>query len=178
MLVGAAVALAWVLSPAVDWLQARRVPRPIAIVLVLLLVGVITTGLLWVAVPDIVEHLTELVGVIPQRMQQDWLPRITNGLLWLRRRSHLRIPVTTDAWISQLASRASSVAQGSLAVVASAAGLSYVIVEKAIEALVTKRVDVRPLVSEVFSLDEAEAAFACAGRKGVAKVVIDVSRGG
>lgn len=136
MLVGAAVALAWVLSPAVDWLQARRVPRPIAIVLVLLLVGVIATGLLWVAVPDIVEHLTELVGVIPQRMQQDWLPRITNGLLWLRRRSHLRIPVTTDAWLAQLASRASSVAQGSLAVVASAAGLSYVIVEKAIESLI------------------------------------------
>jgi predicted PurR-regulated permease PerM len=136
MLVGAAVALAWVLSPAVDWLQARRVPRPFAILLVLLLVGVVTTGLLWVAVPDIVEHLTNLVGVIPQRMQQDWLPRITNGLLWLRRRSHLRIPVTTDAWVGQLASRASSVAQGSLAVVASAAGLSFVIVEKAIELLI------------------------------------------
>lgn len=136
MLVGAAVALAWVLSPAVDWLQARRVPRPFAIMIVLLLVGVVTTGLLWVAVPDIVEHLSNLVAVIPQRMQNDWLPRITNALLWVRRRSHLRIPVTTDAWISQLASRASSVAQGSLAVVASAAGVSYVIVEKAIELLI------------------------------------------
>lgn len=50
--------------------------------------------------------------------------------------------------------------------------------DKAIEALAARTVDVRPLVSEVFSLDEAEAAFACAGRKGVAKVVIDVAREG
>ncbi len=49
---------------------------------------------------------------------------------------------------------------------------------RAIEALAARAVDVRPLVSEVFSLDDAEAAFACAGRKGVAKVVIDVAAGG
>lgn len=49
---------------------------------------------------------------------------------------------------------------------------------KAIAALASGAVDVRPLVSEVFSLDDAEAAFACAARKGVAKVVIDVARGG
>ncbi len=136
MLVGAAVALAWVLSPAVDWLQSRRVPRPIAIMLVLLLVGVITTGLLWVAVPDIVEHLSNLIGVIPQRMQRDWIPKLTSALLWIRRRSHVRIPVTTDAWVAQLAERASSLAQGSLSVVLSAAGVSVTIVEKAIEMLI------------------------------------------
>lgn len=136
MLVGAAVALAWVLSPAVDWLQARRIPRPLAIFVVLVLVGIVATGLLWVAVPDIVEHLTALVGVVPERLQHDWLPRIGRTLLWARRRFHLRIPVTTDAWISQLAERASSVAQGSLSVVASAANASIVIVETAIELLI------------------------------------------
>ncbi len=48
---------------------------------------------------------------------------------------------------------------------------------RAIEALATRAVDVRPLVSEVFSLDDAEAAFACAAKKGVAKVVLDVAGG-
>ena len=48
---------------------------------------------------------------------------------------------------------------------------------RAIEALATRAVDVRPLVSEVFSLDDAEAAFECAARKGVAKVVLDVASG-
>jgi threonine dehydrogenase-like Zn-dependent dehydrogenase len=49
---------------------------------------------------------------------------------------------------------------------------------RALEALATRSVDVRALVSEVFSLDDAEAAFACASRKGVAKVVLDVAGGG
>ncbi len=136
MLMGAAVALAWVLAPAVDWLHARKVPRPLAILAVLLLVGVVATALLWIAVPDIVEHLTQLLATVPTRIQQDWLPRANNALVWLRRRTHLRIPTTTDAWIGQLASRASSVAQGSLSVVASAASLSIVIVEKAVELLI------------------------------------------
>ncbi len=46
---------------------------------------------------------------------------------------------------------------------------------RAIRALAEGEVDVGPLVSEVFALDEAEAAFACAARKGVAKVLIEVA---
>ncbi len=136
MLLGAASALAWVLSPAVDALQARRVPRPVAIAVVLALVGVTATGLLWVAVPDVVASLTQLLATVPQRIQQDWLPRVTTGLLWVRQRFHIRVPVTTNAWVTQLATRASSLAEGSLAVVAGAAGAGYVVVEKVIELLI------------------------------------------
>ena len=46
---------------------------------------------------------------------------------------------------------------------------------RAIDALARDLVDVRSLVSEVFPLDRAEEAFACASTRGVAKVVIDVA---
>jgi len=136
LLLGAAFGLAWALAPAVDWLAARRVPRVLAITAVLLGVGLAGTVLLWIAIPDIVENVTQLASTVPERVQHDWLPRITRGLLWLRRRSHLRIPLTADAWLSSLASRASSVAQGSLSVVSSAAGVSLSIVEFAVEVLI------------------------------------------
>ncbi len=136
MLLGAAFGLAWALAPAVDWLADRRIPRIVAIATVLLGVGVCATILLWIAIPDIVENVTHLAGTVPQRVQNDWMPRITRGLLWLRRRSHLRIPLTADAWVTSLASRASSVAQGSLSVVTSAAGVSLSIVEFAVEVLI------------------------------------------
>ena len=136
MLLGAAFGLAWALSPAVDWLADRRVPRLLAIAAVLLGVGVCATVLLWIAVPDIVENFTHLAGTVPQRVQTDWMPRINRALLWLRRRSHLRIPLTADAWITSLASRLGSVAQGSLSVVTSAAGVSLSIVEFAVEVLI------------------------------------------
>ena len=136
MLLGAAFGLAWALSPAVDWLADRRVPRLLAIAAVLLGVGVCATVLLWIAVPDIVENFTHLAGTVPQRVQTDWMPRINRALLWLRRRSHVRIPLTADAWITSLASRLGSVAQGSLSVVTSAAGVSLSIVEFAVEVLI------------------------------------------
>lgn len=45
---------------------------------------------------------------------------------------------------------------------------------RAVEALARREVDVRPLVARVFALDDAEAAFAYASQRGVAKVVIEV----
>lgn len=46
---------------------------------------------------------------------------------------------------------------------------------KAIDALARKVIDVRPLLAARYPLDEAEAAFAYASRKGVAKVILDVA---
>jgi len=45
---------------------------------------------------------------------------------------------------------------------------------RAIDALARKAIDVRPLLAARYPLAEAEAAFAYASRKGVAKVVLDV----
>jgi threonine dehydrogenase-like Zn-dependent dehydrogenase len=46
---------------------------------------------------------------------------------------------------------------------------------KAIDALARKVIDVRPLLAARYPLDDAEAAFAYASRKGVAKVILDVA---
>jgi len=46
---------------------------------------------------------------------------------------------------------------------------------KAIDALARKVIDVRPLLAARYPLDEAEAAFAYASQKGVAKVILDVA---
>lgn len=44
----------------------------------------------------------------------------------------------------------------------------------AIEALATRRVDVRPLIGGVYPLDEAEGAFRAAGERGARKIVLRV----
>jgi threonine dehydrogenase-like Zn-dependent dehydrogenase len=46
---------------------------------------------------------------------------------------------------------------------------------RALEALARKEIDVRRLLTARFSLDDAEAAFAYAAQRGVAKVLLDVS---
>jgi threonine dehydrogenase-like Zn-dependent dehydrogenase len=46
---------------------------------------------------------------------------------------------------------------------------------RAIDALARKAIDVRPLLAARYPLADAEAAFAYASRKGVAKVVLDVA---
>ena len=47
--------------------------------------------------------------------------------------------------------------------------------EKAIKALSARMIDVRPLIGAVYSLDEAETAFAAASAKGARKVLMEVS---
>jgi threonine dehydrogenase-like Zn-dependent dehydrogenase len=46
---------------------------------------------------------------------------------------------------------------------------------KAIEALAAGRIDVRPLIDSVYSLDQAEKAFETAGGKGAKKILIEVA---
>lgn len=176
MLLGAAFGLAWALAPAVDWLVDRRVPRLVAITTVLLGVGVAATVLLWIAVPDIVENVTQLASTVPQRVQHDWMPRLNRALLWLRRHAHVRIPLTADAWISSLASRASSLAQGSLAVVTSAAGISLSIVEFAIEVLIVLALAFYALSGWRDIVDGLTALIPTRLRADVLRVVGDVDR--
>ncbi|MFO0610690.1 MAG: AI-2E family transporter [Polyangiales bacterium] len=175
-LLGAAFGLAWALAPAVDWLAERRVPRVLAIAVVLLGVGVCATILLWIAIPDIVENVTQLASTVPVRVQNDWLPRLTRGLLWLRRRSHLRIPLTADAWVSSLASRASSVAQGSLSVVTSAAGVSLSIVEFAVEVLIVLALSFYALTGWRPIVDGLKGLVPTRSRDDVLRVAASVDR--
>lgn len=176
MLLGVAFGLAWALSPAVDWLASRRVPRIVAIGVVLLGVGVVTTVLVWLAIPDIIGNVSQLATALPQRVQQDWLPRLTRALLWLRRHAHVRIPLTADAWISSLASRASSVAQGSLSVVLSAANVSLSIVEFAVEVLIVVALSFYMLAGWHRVVDTADGLVPLRVREDVRRIAGRVDR--
>lgn len=132
----AAFALAYVLHPLVDRLEGWRVPRSLAIALVLLFVGSAVTAILWFVVPDILKEITMLSSTLPRRIRDEWLPRSNQLLVHLRGRYHLRIPTTADAWMAQLGMRASEIAPRSVAALLSAANATISVLEFALEVLV------------------------------------------
>ncbi|MBI5516292.1 MAG: AI-2E family transporter [Deltaproteobacteria bacterium] len=134
LLVGA-FGLAYLLEPLVQKLEDARVPRPLAIVVVLLLVSAVLTGLLAIVVPNIVHEGGELLAKLPAKFRNDWLPALNRGLLHLRRRYHVRIPVTADAWLAQLGNRA-DLAPRSLSAVLSAANATVTVLEFALEVVI------------------------------------------
>ncbi len=131
-----AFAIAYVLEPLVSRLQRLHVPRSLAIVIVLVASGVALTALLSVVVPDIVHEVTDLSATLPGRIRDQWVPGINRSLLVLRRQYHLRIPVTTDAWLAQLGMRASEIAPRSLNAVLSAASATISVVEFVLEIVI------------------------------------------
>ena len=76
-----ALAIAYLLAPAVDALQARRVPRPLGVALVLLPFLGLLVGLALLLVPEIERQLLDLVGRLPELGQ-----RVAAWMLSLRER--------------------------------------------------------------------------------------------
>ncbi len=135
LLVGVAFGIAYVLEPLVERLQRRRVPRPLAIGLVLLGVCVAMTLTVVLVLPDIVRQLTELAVVLPNKVRTEWIPWANHGLEHLRQRYHLRIPTTADAWINQLGTR-SEIASRSMSMVQSAASASISVLGLVLEGVI------------------------------------------
>lgn len=135
-LAGAAFAVAYLLDPLVSRLERLRVPRPIAIVLVLLFIAVVMTLLVWFVVPDIVRQVTDLLNSLPRKLRDHWIPDANRLLASLRQRYRVRIPVTADAWLAQAGVRTDQIARRSLEVVQSAAGFSISVIEKVVETVI------------------------------------------
>lgn len=135
LLVGIAFGIAYVLEPLVERLQQLRVPRPLAIGLVLLGVCVAMTLTVVLVLPDIVRQLSELAVVLPNKVRNDWIPWANSGLVHLRQRYHLRIPTTADAWINQLGTR-SEIASRSMSMVQSAASASISVLGLMLEGVI------------------------------------------
>ena len=76
-----ALAIAYLLAPAVNALQARRVPRPLAVAMVLLPFLALIVGLALLLVPEIERQLFDLVGRLPELGQ-----RLAQWMLALRAR--------------------------------------------------------------------------------------------
>lgn len=135
-LAAAAFAVAYLLDPLVSRLERLRVPRSLAIVIVLLLIAVVITVLVWFVVPDIVRQVTDLLTSLPRKLRDQWIPSSNRLLASLRQRYHLRIPATADAWLTQAGMRTDEIARRSVEVVQSAAGYSISIIEKLVETVI------------------------------------------
>ena len=135
-LVGAAFAVAYLLDPLVLRLERLRVPRPLAIVLVLTVIGVVFTLVIWFVVPDIVRQLTDLLTSLPRKLRDQWIPSANNLLVSLRQRYRVRIPVTAESWLAQAGVRTDEIARRSLGMVQSAADVSLSIIEKVLESVI------------------------------------------
>lgn len=135
-LAGAAFAVAYLLDPLVSRLERLRLPRSLAIVVVLLSLSVVFTLLIWFVVPDIVRQVTDLLNSLPRKLRDQWIPGANRLLVSLRQRYHLRIPVTADAWLAQAGVRTDEIARRSLEMVQSAAGFSISVIEKVVEMVI------------------------------------------
>ncbi|MEA9986289.1 MULTISPECIES: AI-2E family transporter [Subtercola] len=82
--VGIAVFLALGLDPLVSWLERKRFPRSLAILIVIVGVAGIITGLVFAVLPIIVDQLTQLFGQIPPLLAQlqssSWASDLTTRL--------------------------------------------------------------------------------------------------
>lgn len=134
-LLGTSFALAYLLEPLVERLEKLGLPRSLAIVSVLLTATVLLSGLLAIVVPNIVHEFSELSAKLPNTMRTAVIPRLNRGLLELRHRYHVRVPITADAWLGQLGSRA-DLAPRSFAAVVSAASATISALEFGIEVLI------------------------------------------
>ncbi len=136
LLAGVAFGMAYLLEPLVEGLARWRLPRAVAIVLVLLTLAAAVTVLLWFVVPDIARDLTDLIATLPHRVRTEWVPRANRGLLYLRQHYRVRVPLTVDAWLSQAGMRASEVAPRSLQVLEGAATASISVLEFALRVVI------------------------------------------
>ncbi|MDO9021756.1 MAG: AI-2E family transporter [Deltaproteobacteria bacterium] len=135
-LAAAAFAMAYLLDPLVMRLERLRVPRPLAIVLVLTVLGVLFTLTVWFVVPDIVRQITDLLTSLPRKLRDQWIPWANHLLVSLRQRYRLHIPVTAESWLAQAGVRTDEIARRSLGMVQSAADVSISILEKVLQSVI------------------------------------------
>ena len=71
--------LSYVATPAVTWLAARRVPRAVGAVLIIVAIGATFAGLVLVVAPLVSTEISQIAAKLPElltRVQTDWLPQV------------------------------------------------------------------------------------------------------
>lgn len=110
-----AFTIAYILDPVVDRLEAWKVPRALAVAIVLFaFTGLIALFLLLV-IPEVIRDVTGMVRELPGHAKR-LMEKVTPFL----ERQGVRVPHTADEWIAQLKSKADSVSASQLAPVGTA----------------------------------------------------------
>jgi predicted PurR-regulated permease PerM len=102
----AAFAIAYVFSPLVRRVERWGVPRPLAILLVLLGGTATVATVLAMLLPQLLKQTQTLFASVPSysaAIQRQWIP-------WLRMHLHIHLPPRTEDALAQLGLRASSLA--------------------------------------------------------------------
>lgn len=85
--IGAALFLALGLDPAIVWLEARKMPRKIAITTVMVAVILVLIGIIWAVVPIIVAEVGKLIDQLPSVIErvtdQVWIDSLQEQVPWL-----------------------------------------------------------------------------------------------
>jgi predicted PurR-regulated permease PerM len=120
-----AFALAYMASPAVKQLQRLRVPKPIAIITVLLGGTLTVLGSFALLIPELIRQVQALLSSLPRYLayvQTHWIPYVRTTL-------HIRVPPRIDEALAQFGVRASSVAPQLGEVATSGLALGVLILE-------------------------------------------------
>jgi predicted PurR-regulated permease PerM len=75
--------LSYVATPVVTWLAARRVPRAVGAVLVILAIGATLAGFVLVVAPLVSAEISQIAAKLPElltRVQNEWLPQLNRTL--------------------------------------------------------------------------------------------------
>ena len=75
--------LSYVATPAVTWMAARRVPRAVGAVLIIVAIGATFTGMVLVVAPLVSTEISQIAAKLPElltRIQTEWLPQVNHVL--------------------------------------------------------------------------------------------------
>jgi predicted PurR-regulated permease PerM len=130
-----AFAIAYVLDPLIDRLEAAKIPRPLAIALVL----VTSLGALGVFVALVLPMLATEVAQVASELPKRIAGLMTSAEPWLQSRG-IRVPQTTTEWMERLGQNANALVSSVLApaggFLSSVVGSSFSLIGSVVAALV------------------------------------------
>lgn len=176
LLVAMALGVAYLLEPLVEFLERRRMPRPLAIAVVLLGLAVVVVLGFWIVVPDLIRQLTTLATSLPTKLREHWIPWANQLLLRLRQNYHVRIPVTVDQWLAQLGLRASEIAPRTASVMLSAAGAGFTVIQAIFEGLIVMAMAFYFLLDWTRLIKSTASLIPLRARADVERIVVNVDR--
>ncbi len=176
LLVAMALGVAYLLEPLVEFLERRRMPRPLAIAVVLLGLTVVVVLGFWIVVPDLIRQLTTLATSLPTKLREHWIPWANQLLLRLRQNYHVRIPVTVDQWLAQLGLRASEIAPRTASVMLSAAGAGVTVIQAIFEGVIVMAMAFYFLLDWQRLIRGVAALIPLRARADVERIVVNVDR--
>jgi len=101
--------IAYILDPVVDRLERWRIPRGVAIAIVLFAFVAGIAGFLLLVVPEIAKDVAAVARELPDHAER-WLSKAEP---WLRSQG-IEVPHSADEWVARLKSRASAVSASQL----------------------------------------------------------------